>query len=259
MADDLSDVYAELRDLKEQVRILMSANPLKNSSVRNGQIRIIAGTIRVDGGGSLIVNGTMSVNGTSTVTGSFTVTGPWNLQGNGTISGAVTITGNVTATGTLTQNGPWNLNGVGTIAGNVTQTGNLTATGTLTQNGPWNLNGVGVIAGNVTQTGTYQVNSPGTIKVGSAMTLAPATDGGAVVFSDGSKMSNNASSIGFTKGSNSIRVGDTTAGLLAGSNSITVSASGIQINLAAIPTENTSGNPANTLSITSGGFLRRAV
>lgn len=125
MADDLSDVYAELRKLQEQVRVLMSANPLEKSSVTNGQIRIIGGTIRVDGGGNLIVNGTMSVNGTSTVTGSFTVSGPWNLSGTGTISGNVTITGNVTATGTLTQNGPWNMNGAGKIAGNVDITGIL--------------------------------------------------------------------------------------------------------------------------------------
>lgn len=135
MADDLSDVYAELRRLQERVRILETANPLEASSVTNGQIRIIGGTIRVDGGGNLIVNGTMSVNGTSTVTGSFTVSGPWNLSGTGTISGNVTITGNVTATGTLTQNGPWNLNGAGTIAGDVNQTGNTTQQGNVTLTG----------------------------------------------------------------------------------------------------------------------------
>lgn len=135
MADDLSDVYAELRRLQERVRVLETANPLESSSVTNGQIRIIGGTIRVDGGGNLIVSGTMSVNGTSTVTGSFTVSGPWNLSGAGTISGNVTITGNVTATGTLTQNGPWNLNGTGTIAGNVVQTGNTDQRGNVTVNG----------------------------------------------------------------------------------------------------------------------------
>lgn len=129
MADDLADVYKELRELKEQVRVLMSANPLQASSVSQGRVRFIGGLLRVDSGGSVQIVGTLSIDGTTTVTGSFTVTGPWGLEGDGTITGDVTISGNVTSTGIFTQNGPWNLNGVGTIAGNVTQTGDLTVTG----------------------------------------------------------------------------------------------------------------------------------
>lgn len=246
MARDLNDPWAEIRALKERVRILEAATPLQDASVTRGRLRVASDDGLVvqqtpTGGAGIRVTGLQIVDGTLRISGT--------LEGGGTF----TWTGSLTNNGPLVQNGTWTLAGVGTISGNTT------GTGTLTWTGPWNLNGTGVIAGNVTQTGTYQVNSPGTIKVGSAMTLTPATDGGAVVFSDGSKMSNNASSIGFTKGSNSIRVGDSTAGLLAGSNSVTVSGTGVQINLAAIPTENTSGNPTNTLSITAGGFLRRAV
>lgn len=121
MADDLSDVYAELRALKEQVRVLMTANPLENSSVRNGRIRLIGGTLRVDAGGRVEIDGTFVG------------------------AGGMTWTGTVTLESTFTQNGPWNLNGAGNIAGDVNQTGNTT------QQGNVNVTGGGKItAGNVT-------------------------------------------------------------------------------------------------------------
>lgn len=187
MADDLNrKLRAELDEMKAEIRRLQRANPLEAASVTNGQIRIIGGTIRVDGGGNLIVNGTMSVNGTSTVTGSFTVSGPWNLQGNGTISGAVTISGNVTATGTLTQNGPWNLNGAGTIAGNVTQTGNTTQQGNVTLTG-----GGKVTAGNVTV-------EPNKITIGGGAVNAT-LENGELTLSNGAKLA-----VGLTGGSSSI-------------------------------------------------------
>lgn len=142
MADNLNrKLEARLEAIEQRLQRQERANPLEAASVTNGQIRIIGGTIRVDGGGNLIVNGTLAVNGSTTitgattVTGTFTVSGPWNLSGTGTISGNVTITGNVTATGTLTQNGPWNMNGAGTIAGDVNQTGNTTQQGNVTLTG----------------------------------------------------------------------------------------------------------------------------
>ncbi len=159
MADDLSDLYKELRELKDQVRILSTTNPLESASITNGRLRIIGGTLRVDSGGSVVIVGTLAIDGTTTVTGTFTVSGPWNLSGNGTISG------NVTATGTFTQNGPWNLNGAGTIAGDVT------ATGTMTQNGPWNLNGEGIITGDVTQTGDTDQRGNVTVNGGGKITV----------------------------------------------------------------------------------------
>lgn len=135
MADDLSDAFAEIRALKDQVRRLANAQPLRNSSVSQGRLRFIGGLLRVDSGGRVEIVGTLQIDGTTTVTGTFRVDGPWTLAGNGTITGNVSITGNVTSTGILTQNGPWNLNGAGTIAGNVTQTGNTNQKGTVTVNG----------------------------------------------------------------------------------------------------------------------------
>lgn len=220
---DLSDPWVAIRELQSEVRRLRSGIQLENSSITNGRMRFIGGTLRIDSGGRVEIVGTLEIDGNTTVSGTFDVDGPWSLDGNGT------ITGNVTSTGTFTQNGPWALNGTGTIAGNVTQTGNLTVSG------------------------------GGKINVGTNMTLTPGTDGGSVVFGNGSKLSANASSIGLTYGTSTVRIGDSTAGLLAGSNSITVSGSGVQINLAAIPTESTSGLPSGTLSINGGGFLRRAV
>lgn len=132
MTDDLSDVYAELRALKEQVRVLSTANPLESASVTKGRIRLIGGTLRVDAGGRVEIDGTFVG------------------------AGGMTWTGTVTLESTFTQNGPWNLNGPGTIAGNVTQTGNTT------QQGNVNVTGGGkVTAGDVTV-------EPNKITVGSA-------------------------------------------------------------------------------------------
>ena len=233
----------------------MSANPLEKSSVTDGQIRIIGGTIRVDGGGSLIVNGTMTVNGTSTVTGSFTVSGPWNLSGTGTISGNVTITGNVTATGTLTQNGPWNLNGAGTIAGNVTQTGNTTQQGnvTLTDGGK-------VTAGNVTV-------EPNKITVGTAPNAA-VLQNGELALSNGAKLAvgltGGSSSIGLIPGGSAdISANTLTAWLRASGSTISVttaqaSISAPNIFMANLPTGAPAGAKAVSVDPSNGKLYRAA-
>lgn len=111
MADDLSDLMKEVRELKREVERLKSARMLENASVTNGRLRFIGGQLRVDSGGSVVIVGSLQIDGTTIATG------PWTFTGNGTISG------NVTITGTLTQNGTWALNGNGTIAGDVNVTG----------------------------------------------------------------------------------------------------------------------------------------
>lgn len=132
MADDLSDVYAELRRLKERVRVLETANPLENSSISAGRLRIIGGTLRVDSGGHVEVDGTFAGEG------------------------GMNWSGTVAFQSVFTQNGPWNMNGAGTIAGDVKQTGDTT------QQGNVNVTGGGkVTAGNVTV-------EPNKITVGSA-------------------------------------------------------------------------------------------
>ncbi|MEW2011464.1 hypothetical protein AB0300_18545 [Microbacterium sp. NPDC078814] len=101
MADDLSDVYAELRRLQERVRVLETANPLEASSITNGRVRFIGGLLRIDSGGRVEIVGTLQIDGTTTVTGTFTVTGnfkvtgPWRLEGPGDITGNVDVTGTI--------------------------------------------------------------------------------------------------------------------------------------------------------------------
>lgn len=95
------------------------------------------------------------------------------------VDGVLRITGTLEGSGTWTWSGPWNLVGNGTISGNVT------ATGTLTQNGTWNLVGNGKILGNVDVSGVLSIIAGGLIKIGTAMELTPAENGGAIKFDTG--------------------------------------------------------------------------
>ena len=99
MADDLSDVYAELRQLKDDLRRLKNTQMLQNASVTEGRLRFIGGLLLIDSGGTLTVIGTM--NGT----GDFNWTGPWTLSGAGDITGDVEISGDVDLTGEMTVAG----------------------------------------------------------------------------------------------------------------------------------------------------------
>lgn len=159
MARDLSDPWAEIRALKERVRILETATPLQDASVTRGRLRVASAdgfvAEAVPGGAPAVrVTGLQVVDGVLRVTGT--------LEGGGTWSWS----GTLTQTGTTNLNGPWNLNGVGTIAGDVT------ATGTLTQNGPWNLVGLGTITGDVTQTGNTTQQGNVTLTGGGKITVA---------------------------------------------------------------------------------------
>lgn len=117
MADDLSDLMKEVRELKREVERLKSSRMLENASVTNGRLRFIGGQLRIDSGGSVVIVGSLQIDGTTVATGTFRIEGPWTFTGNGTISG------NVNITGTLTQNGTWVFNGNGTITGDVNVTG----------------------------------------------------------------------------------------------------------------------------------------
>lgn len=134
MARDLNDPWAEIRALKERVRILETATPLQDASVTRGRLRVASDDGLVvqqtpTGGAGIRVTGLQIVDGTLRITGTLEGAGTWTWTGPWTLAGAGTISGNTTGTGTLTWTGPWNLNGVGTIAGNVTQTGDLNVTG----------------------------------------------------------------------------------------------------------------------------------
>lgn len=87
MADDISDVRAELRALKEQVRILMTANPLESSSINKGRVRFIGGLLRIDSGGRFELEGTMEGSGAIIWEGTIDQTGSTFLRGPVAITG----------------------------------------------------------------------------------------------------------------------------------------------------------------------------
>jgi len=124
MVDDLSDVHAELRRLRDDVSRLQNARPLEKASVTDGRVRFIGGLLRVDSGGRVEIEGTLEVDGDSTITGAFTLTGPMAVQGTSTFTGRTQIDG------PLDVDGEWSLNGNGDIAGNVDLQGQLTVRGT---------------------------------------------------------------------------------------------------------------------------------
>lgn len=101
MADNLKDVFAQIRKLQAAVKRLQNARPLENASVRNGRVRFIGGVLRLDTGALL------------------DLIGQWRFRGNGA------ITGDVVAEGKWTQNGPWEFNGPGDIYGNVDLRGTI--------------------------------------------------------------------------------------------------------------------------------------
>lgn len=241
MARDLSDPWAEIRALKERVRILETATPLQDASVTRGRLRVasadgfvaeaVAGgapAVRVTG--LQVVDGVLRITGTLEGSGTWSWTGPWTLSGNGTISG------NVTATGTLTQNGPWNMNGAGTIAGNVTQTGNTT------------------------QQGNVNVTGGGKITVGS-MVLDPTVRGGSIKFSGGPEVYASGSELSlYTGGSGSFISLDGSRGRLSGPGTKWIDITGGGFQFAGLPTRSsaTSNNaPVGCVwSDPSGNFYR---
>lgn len=174
----------EFEALLRRVRALETQSPLESSSVENGRVRFIGGLLRVDAGGRVEIVGTLLVDGETTVTGTFNVNGPWQIAGDGSITGAASITGDVTITGPLKVDGAWELNGTGEIVGATKLTGDLSVTGA------------------------------GRVKVGAAMTLDPSTDGGAVTFTGGRRLSAGDGAIALLNGLNGLVVGSGAVTLL---------------------------------------------
>jgi len=221
MADDLSDPWAEIRALKEAVRRLQAARPLENASITGGRVRFIGGLLRVDSGGSVEIVGSLQIDGTTTVTGTFTLTGNgWSITGDGTISGDVTITGD------LEVNGPWTFNGNGTITGDVDLTGNI------------------------------NVNGSGRVNVGSAMTLTPATDGGAVEFPSG-KLSAISGAVGLYAGAGGQVVLNTDAALIGPGSTFRAGSDPQITGLSPIASGSAGGLPSGAVWADGSGFLYR--
>lgn len=195
MARDLSDPWAEIRALKERVRILETATPLQDASVTRGRLRVASAdgfvAEAVAGGAPAVrVTGLQVVDGTLRITGT--------LEGGGTWS----WTGTLTQTGTTNLNGPWNLNGAGNIAGNVTQTGNTT------------------------QQGNVNVTGGGKITVGS-MVIDPSIAGGAITFANGAQVFTNGSTIQVYKGNGVVQVSDTEVKMQVGGTTLRVTSGSI--------------------------------
>ncbi|WP_040164301.1 hypothetical protein [Microbacterium gorillae] len=103
MADDLSDLYAELRKLQSDVHRLQANTMLENAAVGRGGVRFHdGGGIKIDDGGYLRITGG----------GLLYVDGEWFLIGNGKIDGDVDMAGDLTATGRATLIGPVDVKGI---------------------------------------------------------------------------------------------------------------------------------------------------
>ena len=165
--DDLS--RGELADILRRLRILETASPLQNASIGEDGIRVYGGgVINIENGG-LVVNGTATIHGVLNADGTINFTGPVTISGPLTISGATDITGNTTVAGDLDVDGP------------MTTTGTLSVEGVTTLKNDLNV-------------------TTGKVRVGSALTIDPAVDGGGLSFSSGAKLSNSSGGIGLQLG-----------------------------------------------------------
>lgn len=229
MARDLSDPWAEIRALKERVRILETATPLQDASVTRGRLRVASAdgfvAEAVAGGAPAVrVTGLQVVDGTLRITGT--------LEGGGTWS----WTGTLTQTGTTNLNGPWNLNGAGNIAGNVTQTGNTT------------------------QQGNVNVTGGGKITVGS-MVLDPSSNGGSIQFSGGPEVYASGGELSLYSGSGSFITLNGSSGKLNGPGAkwFEVNASNHRVVGVATKTAAETGLPAGAAHIDGSGNIFRVI
>lgn len=226
MVRDLSDPWVEIKRLTARVRALEKATPLASSSVGRGRIRLY------DGGELLIEGGNLRVTGTGSVSGTFNVSGTLNVTGTTNLDGPVIIDGNTTVNGSLGITGP------------TTMTGNTAISGTLAVNGPTK------ITGNTTLTGNLQVNAPGQIKVGANLTLAPATDGGAILLGGG-KINANGTNMVLTAGGG--------VSIFTSGGNVQVSSTG-SLSISNLPTTADTRVPAGTIkTVGIAGTLYRTI
>lgn len=187
---DLSDAFAEIRKLKDEVRALKTPIALENSSITDGRMRFIGGLLRVDSGGRVEIVGYLQVEGTTNIVGPVTISGNLNVTGTSKFTGPLSIEGATTVTGDLKVNGPWALNGNGDITGDVDVTGDLEVLG----GGRIKVGNVIITPGSggkvTVGTGAAQVvldGATGRIKAGS-LTIDPTRGGGAVRFDNGAEI-----------------------------------------------------------------------
>ena len=224
---DLSDIYAELRELKKQVRILSTAAPLGNSSITSGGLRVASpeGLVvqAVAGGIAMRVTGTEVVDGTLRVTGTFEITGQTDLTGDVDITGPLTVAGSTQITGPLTVAGATD------------------------------------ITGDVDLTGDLNVVSSGRIKVG-GMTLDPSTNGGQVDFGSSRSINVTGAAFGIYNGAASSLVMNSTSASLIGSGCSFVAGSAPRVvGAPTIPRASANNAVVGTAWFDTSGNLYRVV
>lgn len=235
MLRDLSDAWGWLQRILRRLDRLESGSPLENSSVTNGRLRFIGGTLRLDTGALLELIGSALVSGTLRVIGRI------DLEGLGilTVNGLIDLLGNMRVRG----GGTINIEAGGAIVvGNVRiENGKIT---------------VGVGGNLITIDG-----ATGRIVAGS-MTIDPASNGGSVKFAGGPEIYAAGAMLGlYSVGSGGwIELDAAGARLFQGTRSVRVNSSGIQ--LAGLPTRSsaTSNNaPVGSIWSDTSGNLYRVV
>lgn len=101
MLRDLKDAWGWIEKLLKRVERLESAAFLEDSSITEGRMRFIGGTLRIDSGGTAEIDGTLAG------VGDFTWSGPWVFEGEGDITGNVGVSGNLELSGAITVPGTY--------------------------------------------------------------------------------------------------------------------------------------------------------
>ncbi|KQR86742.1 hypothetical protein [Microbacterium sp. Leaf179] len=221
----------------DELRTLLTANPLRSASVNEGRTRYYGGSEL------LIEDSNLNVTGTATIVGWLRVVGRIVLEG----LGILTVNGLIELLGRMRVNGGGGIN--------------------VEDGGDVVVDGGEIRAGDV-------VIRDGKVYVG-GMVLDPDTEGGALTFPNGSRLEADGDNTGarLIAGSSVANVGDVTS-LRKGSTSVIVSALGVTINtpsgqeillqgavrvpLASVPTYAGAGLPAGTLRLSTAGRLERA-
>lgn len=205
--------YSYLLRRLEAVEQLLRANPLRNAYVGRGMTEWGEdSTLR-------ITDSNLEVVGAAFISGLLEVVGRLSVRGLGILDVA----------GLIDLAGRMRIRGGGDI--------------TVEDGGDVVVDGGQIRAGDI-------VIRDGKLFVGENMVLDPTEDGGAALFSNGSKLYSNVTAIGLRKGSSSVTIGDTIASLLVGGKAITVAEDGISLTGVR---EVTSADGIKWLGITNAG------
>lgn len=221
--DDLSDLYAEIKELKRQVRVLATAAPLGNSSITRGGLRVASPeglTVQAVAGGVA-----MRVTGTEVVDGTLRVTGTFELVGTADFTGPVEITGD------------------------------------LTISGDTSITGATDITGDVDLTGDLNVVSSGRVKVG-GMTLDPSANGGQVDFGGGRSIYVASGAIGIYNASDGFVIVNSSGAVISNGGSVAFQAVDPGPRITGLPTVasgTVGGIPAGAIWVDPSGYLFKVV